>query len=499
MSLQAREPGVAFAVFPFLKTSAPVRLGSFTFRSTDDSTDLSAQDSAHLAEITRMLFLKDDLRIRSASYTLLPAFDLDRPNQSIKQLEHIQAIVAYCYIAPHRTSDDPFLHFEHPSLAIFNPQPVSIYLVRPDYHVEQVSSGAVLTPDSSNNVPGYRGLYNFQHHFWVAAGSRIYPPVPDLGLNMSQNLSFDCARSFGEAPHYHLLPELLNQPLSTTADRVLTAISWYKRANSLASDHATAIVTLAVAFEALLGLPKETKTDRFTDAISLLLGRISRLDLWAQQFYNARSDIIHEGRTKLLRFMPIKTHDSTNAPLYHSLLGYGRQVFQLCVGTLLFGAHLGVRAGLPDKLVTNEERFQQICTTLDDATSTITEKFAGIAEAVDLAHQYQFVPEAGLRFETMIGAVQRSARALLSCSEPLEPDLAGPLEKLAATRKSRDWYEVLDALRAVDKLSAPLSQAAEGPKGITFRLVSLVWRYTFQHYYWLAENRRKSEQGDATS
>ncbi|MDO8476664.1 MAG: HEPN domain-containing protein [Candidatus Rokubacteria bacterium] len=430
-----------------------------------------------------MLFLKDDLRIRSASYTLLPALDLDWGDQSIKQLEHIQAIVAYCYIAPHHISGDPFLHFEHSSLVIFSPQPVSIYLVRPEHHVEQVSTGPALTPDSSGHVPGYRGLYNFQHHFWVAAGSRVYPPVPHLSLNISQNLSFDWAQSLAEAPHFHLLPELLTQPLSTTSDRVLTAISWYNRANALASDHATAIVTLAVAFEALLGLPKEAKTDRFTDSISLLLGRISRLDLWAQQFYNARSDILHEGRTKLLRFMPIKTQDATNAPLYHSLLGYGRQIFQLCVGTLLFGAHLGVRAGLPDKLVTNQERFQQICATLDDVTLTIADKFAGIADAVDLAHHYQFVPEAGLRVETMIGAVQRTARALLSCSEPLEPEMKESLEKLAVTPKSLDWYEALDALRALNEVTARITQAPRGPKAITLRLTSLVWRYTFMHYY----------------
>jgi hypothetical protein len=66
MSLRPGEsPGRAIAVFPFLKTTEPIRLGSFTFRSTDDITDLREQDAVHIQEIAAMLFLKDDLRIRS--------------------------------------------------------------------------------------------------------------------------------------------------------------------------------------------------------------------------------------------------------------------------------------------------------------------------------------------------------------------------------------------------------------------------------------------------
>jgi hypothetical protein len=38
---------------------------------------------------------------------------------------------------------------------------------------------------------GYTGLYNFRHHFWVAKGSRVYPPVPQISLNMAQSLAAD--------------------------------------------------------------------------------------------------------------------------------------------------------------------------------------------------------------------------------------------------------------------------------------------------------------------
>jgi hypothetical protein len=134
---------------------------------------------------------------------------------------------------------------------------------------------------------------------------------------------------------------------------VLTALTWYNRANALTSDDDSAVIHLAVAFETLLALRRDAKTDRFVDAVSLLLGRIPRLNLWAEQFYNARSDIAHEGRTGQFHFIPAKQKNQADDPLYHSLLAYGRGIFRLCMGTLLFGAQLGARAGLRDKLVTN--------------------------------------------------------------------------------------------------------------------------------------------------
>jgi hypothetical protein len=46
-------------------------------------------------------------------------------------------------------------------------------------------------------------------------------------------------------------------------------------------DDSVAILSLAVAFEALFGLPRDAKTERFVDAVSLLLGRVAMLNLCA--------------------------------------------------------------------------------------------------------------------------------------------------------------------------------------------------------------------------
>jgi hypothetical protein len=111
-------PGRAIAVFPFLKTRAPITLGDLAFRSTDDTTGLDEQDAAHVREIADMLYLQDDLRIASAAYVILPAIDLDKDEveSTVAELERIQAVVGFCYSHPHPTLGKPFFSFEQASL-----------------------------------------------------------------------------------------------------------------------------------------------------------------------------------------------------------------------------------------------------------------------------------------------------------------------------------------------------------------------------------------------
>src|ERR1700729_2566020 len=159
--------GRAIAVFPFLKTTDPITLGAFTFRSTDDTTGLDAEDAAHVREIADMLYLQDDIRIRSAAYAILPAIDLDKDegDLTLAQLERIQAVVAFCYSHPHPSFGEPFFSFEQASLVIFSPEPVSIFMVRPEHDVVAMGTQEPPKEDDWHRVPGYYGRYNFRHPF----------------------------------------------------------------------------------------------------------------------------------------------------------------------------------------------------------------------------------------------------------------------------------------------------------------------------------------------
>ncbi len=496
--MQTHDKDYSFVIFPFLKTRSHVTIGDLAFRATDDTIGLSTEQAACVSEIASMLFLQDNLRIKSASYAVVPFIDLSHATADVQHFVNVQAFVAYCYASPRHEFGDLFLSSEHVSMAIFTPGQVSVYVVRPDFHVNPVAPTPDLGPDNRGYVQGYAGLYNFRHYFWAAKGSRLYGPKPHLTLNQSQDLSFDLARATETRVDYRLLSELLRKPETQISSRVFRAVRWFNAANNEANDEAAAIVNLSIAFEALLSLPIDQKTDRLIDAVSLLLGRIPRLDIWARQFYHARSRIVHEGHTQQLRFVATDSQKGIEGPLYQSLLSYGRQVFQFCLGTLLTGAELSQNAGLEEKLITNQERFQKICRVLADTTIGARERLESIAPIVAAMEQYRFVPESGLQLETMIDATRLAAKTLLEHGEAISQELKEHLECFATAMRTNDHLQELDALRALHGIFANKSLPTEMGCGIAVRdLVDVVWNYVFMHYFWLKE--RLLDKSESTS
>jgi hypothetical protein len=103
-----------FAVFPFLKTLHPVLIGGVLFRSTDDRASLAPDQAEHISKLAAMLYLKDDLRLRSASYAAIPFVNFNRSTEELEldeivlRMKNIQALVAYYYAQIHEPSGDCF-------------------------------------------------------------------------------------------------------------------------------------------------------------------------------------------------------------------------------------------------------------------------------------------------------------------------------------------------------------------------------------------------------
>ncbi len=68
LRLPAVTPQFGIAVFPCLKTSAPICIGGYTFRSTTDLADLSDEQSEAVSEVAAMLYARDDVRIAKRDY-----------------------------------------------------------------------------------------------------------------------------------------------------------------------------------------------------------------------------------------------------------------------------------------------------------------------------------------------------------------------------------------------------------------------------------------------
>ena len=222
----------------------------------------------------------------------------------------------------------------------------------------------------------------------------------------------------------------------------------------------------------------------------MLLGRIPRLDSWARQFYQARSEIVHEGRASQLRFMTDAKRPQ-DAHLYQPLLSFGRQVFQLAASTLVFGARLGEATGLGEQLVTNQERFENICTVLADQNVPPADRLQRIGAQVAAIARYCFVEETNLRFETMLGAARLAAQVLLAADTGLPAPFAELLAQLANAQRSSDEYESLAAAHALHDMrrDSGVSIAVFPARGLMLQLVDVIWHYTFMTYFWLKQRR----------
>lgn len=481
------------AVFPFLKTSAPVELGGHTFRSTDDVDGLPQPQSKAVTEIARMLFVHGDARVKSASYAIVPGLEVHSTDRRLVELAHLRSVVAYLYSAPNSVFESVFLSPEETSLVLFTPSRVSVFLTRPEHNAEIIRSQAREAPDQWSHVQGYNGYYNFRHHFWVETESRVYGPKPLMTLNISQDLYADLTQRMSGRPDYHLLPELLKKPLTPASLRLFSALRWYNAANESGLDESQALLNLAVAFETLLRLPESSKSDRLIDAISLLLGRTERLDDWAEQFYDARSQVAHEGSLSDRYFYATDPNKKNVSAIFGSLMLYGRDVFQLCLSTLLVGMDVAIRADLQEKLVTNNERYQRICDLLRVGTASPVERLLSLVSIVRALDRYRFVAS-GLDRGLMLEAARLSAEMLvtsgISVSEQLEHAL-----KACAERK-RDGGD-LRKLAAVEALASAF-QGLEVPSltpavRVVREIVSLVWMSLFPQYQWLKEQTRKGE------
>jgi hypothetical protein len=104
-----REELFSIVVFPYLKTSGPVRFGPYLFRSTDDLEGLSKAQVTAVTEVTAMLYTQNNARVRSASYAAIPQIHVSGVFQIPEALKRAHSLVAYLYGTPNDQFGDPSL------------------------------------------------------------------------------------------------------------------------------------------------------------------------------------------------------------------------------------------------------------------------------------------------------------------------------------------------------------------------------------------------------
>lgn len=120
--------------------------------------------------------------------------------------------------------------------------------------------------------------------------------------------------------------------------------------------------------------------------------------------------------------------------------------------------------------------------TLDDETLSVENRFAVVMATVDLIADHRFLSETGLQFKTMLGAIQRACKLLLSCSIALDLSFKKAVERVRDTPLAPDFYPLFEALEGLHRLS--VSRASDPtPVTITRKLADAVWQYVQFNYY----------------
>lgn len=471
------------AVFPCLKTSAPIYIGGYKFRSTTDLSELPDEQATAVSEIAAMLYARDDVQIAKAVYAITEPLGIMRPGPIISKLERVRAVVGYIYSSPKPVSGDAFMPFEFSSLAVVQPAKVSSLIVRP-------RNGTILPPlppnfltDDFGDTSGYEGIIN-RRPLWLVKGSRLYGGYPDTILNISQDLYKDVNyfkhihRSNGE-----LLLALLDEQPSPFQNRIFKAIDWYNDATKQYNEPAQKLLSLAVAFEVLLKLPSGEKTDRLTDSIALLLGRTVYLKDWALQFYKARSKVAHEGRVDDWRFSGAQSHISG------SIMSYGLEIFRLCLATILTGEWLAKEASLARRFVSNSERYTQIAERLSRTTKSAYDSIVAIEPLVDEINTFQHVSKPPIR--VVLSALKCAAKALSQCDLQINREFASALDTLRDAPKKNDFI-ALAALESLEQQMRHADQEDLGSAGLVVaKLISVSWLQLYHIYYRLKDQNEE--------
>jgi len=488
-----------FVVLPYLKTSEAITVRGVQFRCSTDLGSLPVSTQQHLSTLFSMFFLKDELRIKQMSYAyfnLDNAKDFDVIN---KRLSEVHQLLAYLYSSPHPTLLDPFLKEEHANLHIFTPEPISQYLIYPeDRNLECVSSEFPYPrPDKRHEMPGYTGTLNNGSITWVTKGSRIYPPSGHFWLNLSQDLYPDLlsGSSSSHGGGVWSLLETGEPRLGPIEDRIFVALKWYNRSNSIYVSDEAALLHLAIAFESLLSLEQAPQiTQRFKESVRLLVGPVPKLETWADQFYDARSRIVHEGSGADLVFYAMRAGSKLSAQ-YRSLVALGRSIFRICLNAVVAGADMACKTGLASLLTTNQERFENICKVLTNVKPDFPDALMSLRKEITDIDEYKFVPEDNLKIDTMLTANRLAAQYFISKNPNVSPELLSLLSNLANTTPSSDGFIELEAITQIaNQIGAYDSAQHTSPMDdaeLVFSLTRSVHHYTFMRYYALKEQREK--------
>lgn len=464
-----------YAFLPYLRTRALCRIRGVDFRNANDVAGLEPDETADIKALSHMFYVAQGGRIAEPTYAIVRGTDRPSLEKSLRSFREAQLLIGYLYGAPHPRptyKDDTFLQAECWSAYTFASDemiPASLATMTKDGHGGRLAIEAPLTIAADAFLKGYSGLRDGIVPLWVVPESRIYPETPNVCLNWSQDLASDVTSYVETSTNWPLAELFRGTRLSAdNSKRVFTSLLWHSRSCRSTADPVERLMSLAIALETLLALEKgERLTARFKAAVTTLVGPVSRLDEWLDQFYDARSGAVHEGEPENLVFL-IPGPQKSALP-HRNLIVYGRRIFRICLNATLSGMLLAKKFGLPTLLVHNNERLADICSRLSsgDGPDVRLRSVESLIEELHECETLSLGPELEEDLDKLVGAAKSFVTVYLESTRSKVSDLDGQLEVVrdASVRDVDKLIEAVDAAeKATDLLRRHVRQDRQGQR-----------------------------------
>lgn len=426
----------------------------------EKNQEIDEDCKARLRLLFPMFFQINDIRIPEMTYTCVHVeVNPGKTSDTLSRLREACILIGFIYLKPFFPSGSPYFLREHADLYLFHETRISKFLLG---QTDELIPQPERYDPQKYEVAGYEGLLNWHSYFWVAAGSKIYPSLPYIGLNESQDIYRDL-KPIEYRPQIISLQYLINgeeEADKKTMLRIFTALEWYNNGCSGQISEEVALVHLATAFECLLSLPQGPDlTQRFKEAVILLLGRVPRLDSWIDQFYIARSKVLHEGYWPHMAFYPVDSgaykdilKGKQEGVVYRSLVAYGRRIFRICLETIFLGALAAEKSGLASSFVHNQERLETICHLLSVKDIEPIERLRQVSKHILDLDEFWIESEDITTVKTVIGTGVLLIKVLFESKPQLPNDVEHALQSICNMKSGLSEYDQLALYKYADAL-----------------------------------------------
>ncbi len=402
------------AIFPYLAIAGATDLRGFQL--TPALSDGADGQPDHVASILRMFFDGDGNPIQRATYFEADV-DLGAESAFIIEIDRLLAALAFLLFDP-----------EHPATSLDRGY-LRVWMFEPS------EQGLVVTVNLRDYIDA------------DPARQRFYCGVSDLVPHYE--------RIHVEALSYRLLSPRYwpGADRRRIVERLLLSMFWYGRSFGAEQgyEERTSLVNLATAFEVLFDVGDAVGKQRLIlDGLEELFGVEPLLASWVRQFYDTRSQVVHEGRATDLLFQ----HSGARRP-HRNLVTSGQRLYRAAVEPYMYRhAHRPPGQGPPT------EQFRQAF-LLDMVPNEA--RLVQMAKSGSGKNKSRLLTLAGdLRFDDGTGSLPTAIRAgrhlLHAVREILDRNHVKPFRLEAEGGRSPDGLK-----RAYSRLGAELRRAIRVP------------------------------------